>query len=55
MMRIFKRLRDGQRPRIVWGISGDYDPDYEGYLIVFWHKPRIEWVLPFEPTDDIPF
>jgi len=60
MIQIFNKLRQGYKPRFKWEIFRGWDEQYDGYVIIFYDRPRIVW----EPTvktigavidDDIPF
>jgi hypothetical protein len=62
MTQIFKWLeliQLGYKLRFELGIGHGYDDTYEGYLIVFYHRPRLVWLEPPKPeiinSDDIPF
>jgi len=61
MKEIFDLFRQGYRWRLQWSIDCQYDSAYEGYLIVFFDRPRIVWDKPDficevdEVDDEIPF
>jgi len=57
MIQIFKWLR-GHRLNLDLGIGYRWDDMYDGYLIVFYHRPQLVWSEPSKPninTDEIPF
>jgi hypothetical protein len=53
-------IRRGYKFKIDLGIGKGWDDMYEGYLIVFYHRPQLHWLAPpVKPeiisTDEIPF
>jgi hypothetical protein len=58
MTQIFDLVRQGYRCKLSLGISFEFSEEYNGYLLIFYDRPKLIWddqKITTETEDDIPF
>jgi len=56
MIRIFDLIRRGYKFKVSLGMSFQFSEEYNGYLLIFYHRPRLVWDdQKIATEDDIPF